>query len=189
MTSSLIRINHGTPCQSLPSLWTWISSGKLLSFTNRGCGAKTSTSSLSSLECMPAELLKMVFDDETLEKQDITALGLCSQTLWQHMRECVESAYRKNAAPWADSEIACVKTYLWDPPESFYKGSMGTIMSRWFNRAFWGGYKQPKDNQQSEWRSTLHAHRITAAIPEPCWVKLEEDVSCSKLFPIPPPNG
>lgn len=48
------------------------------SFTNRGCGAKTSTSSRSSLECMPAELLKMVFDDEILEKQDITALGLCS---------------------------------------------------------------------------------------------------------------
>jgi hypothetical protein len=51
------------------------------SFTNRGCGAKTSTPSLWSLECIPAELLKMVFDDEILEKQDITALGLCSQTL------------------------------------------------------------------------------------------------------------
>lgn len=75
--------------------------GKPFQVRNVSSGAKTSTSSLSSLECMRAELLKMIFDDEILEKQDITALGLCSQTLSQHMLERVESAYRKNAAPCA----------------------------------------------------------------------------------------
>jgi hypothetical protein len=61
----------------------------------------------SRLECMPAELLKMVFGDGTLEKQDVVALGLCSQSLWLHMLRHVESAYRKFAAPWAGIEIAC----------------------------------------------------------------------------------
>jgi hypothetical protein len=166
-----------------------------VSYTKRGSGAKTSTSSLSSLECMPAELLQMIFDDETLEKQDITALGLCSQTLWQHMLERVESAYRKNAAPWADSEIACTGTYLVDLPESFDKDNMALdsvtrkgglasmTMARRFNWAAWAEYKQPKESQQDEWRSALRAHRIAAAIPGSCWVKLEEDVSCGKLFP------
>jgi hypothetical protein len=165
------------------------------SFTKHGCGAKTSTSSLSSLECMPAELLKMVFDDEILEKQDITALGLCSQTLWQHMLERVESEYRKNAAPWADSEIACTGTYLEDLPESFDKDNMALdsvtlkdgpvrrVMARRFNWAAWSEYERPKENQQDEWCSALLTHRITAAIPGSYWVKLEEDVSCSKLFP------
>src|SRR5271155_2067508 len=168
---------------------------QIVSFTKRGSGAKTSTSSLSSLECMPAELLKMIFDDEILEKQDITALGLCSQTLWQHMLECVESAYRKNAAPWADSEIACIGTYLVDLPESFDKDNMALdsvthkggparmVMARRFNWAAWGEYEQPKENQQDEWRSALRTHRITAAIPGSCWVKLEEDMLSSKLFP------
>jgi hypothetical protein len=170
-------------------------------FTNRGRSAKTSTSSLSSLECMPAELLKMIFDDEVLEEQDITALGLCSQTLWRHMLERVESAYRKSAAPWADLEIACTGTYLVDLPESFNKDNMALdsvtsrggrgrmVLARQFNWAAWVEYKRPKDNQQDEWRSALRAHRIAAAIPESCWVKLEEDVSCSKFFPKPTSKG
>jgi hypothetical protein len=170
-------------------------SRQTVSFTNRGYGAKTSASSLSSLECMPSELLKMVFDDDILEKQDITALGLCSQTLWQHMLERVESEYRKNAAPWADFEIACTGTYLEDLPESFDKDNMaldsvtrryglaGTTMARRFNWTAWSEYKRPKESQQDEWHSALRAHHITAAIPGSYWVKLEEDVSCSKLFP------
>jgi hypothetical protein len=174
---------------------------KTASFTNRGYGAKTSTSSLSSLECIPAELLKMIFDDEVLEKRDITALGLCSQTLWQHMLERVESAYRNNAAPWADCEIACTGTYLVDLPESFDKDNMAldsvtsrngqadVPMARQFNWAAWVEYKRPKDNQQDEWRLALRARRIAAAIPESCWAKLEEDVSCSKLFPNPTSKG
>jgi len=134
---------------------------------------------------MPAELLKMVFDDGILKEKDITALGLCSQTLWQNMLERVEGAYRKNAAPWADSEIACTGSYLAvkDLPEPVDKDSMA------FDWAAWQLYERPKESQRDKWRSALHAHRIAAAIPESCWMKLEEDVSCSKLFPNPTSKG
>jgi hypothetical protein len=74
------------------------------------------------------DLLKMVFDDEILEKQDITALGLCPQTLRQYMLERVESAYRKNAA--------CTGTYLVDLPKSFDKGQYGAGLGhpqRWMS--------------------------------------------------------
>ena len=157
-------------------------------------GAKTTASSRSSLEYMPAELLKMVFDDETLEKHDIVALGLCSRSLWQHMLERVESAYRKSAAPWAGTEIACTGTNLTDLPESFekdnlaidlatYKRRRWVMLARRFNWSAWREFKPPKESQLDTWRSALQVHRKTSAIPESCWPRLEDDVSCTKLFP------
>jgi len=34
---------------------------------------------------MPAEMLALVLGDPTLEKQDVIALGLCSELLWLHV--------------------------------------------------------------------------------------------------------
>jgi len=66
-----------------------------------------------------------------------------------------------------------------DLPESFDKDNM-TLDSVTHTggpaRMVMARYKQPKENQQEEWRSALRAHRIAAAIPGSCWVKLEEDV-------------
>jgi hypothetical protein len=118
---------------------------------------KTAAVSRSILECKPAELLKMVFDDEVLEKQDIIALGLCSQSLWQNMLRQVESAYRKFAAPWAGTEIACTGSYLMDLPESFEKDNlaMDSVMdqgepeymgfARRFNWAAWSRFQLPEN--------------------------------------------
>jgi hypothetical protein len=140
----------------------------------------------------------MMFDNEILEKQDITALGLCSQTMWQHMLERVESAYRENPAPWADTGIACIGSNLEDLPKSFDKDNIAPnpvahkdrrAHAEKFRRTAWEEYKQLKENQQGEWCPTLRAHRIAAAIPESYWVKLEEDASCSKLFPNPTSKG
>jgi hypothetical protein len=157
--------------------------------------AKTAAVSRSILECLPAELLKMVFDDEVLEKQDIVALGLCSQIFWQHMLRHVESVYRKFAAPWAGTEIACTGTYLTDLPESFEKDNLAMdtvidknwpaymVLARRFNWAAWSEFQPPPENQQDAWRSALHVHRNTAAIPDSHWPKLEEDILCGNLFP------
>jgi hypothetical protein len=162
--------------------------------------AKTIASSQSNLECMPAELLKMVFDDETLEKRDIVALGLCSRSLWQHMLKHVESAYRKTAAPWAGTEIACTGTYLTDLPESFEKDNLAMdsvtdrggptrmVPARRFNWSAWTEFAQPEDNQQDAWCSALCVHRSAAAIPDSSWPKLEEDILCGNLFPKVFPN-
>ena len=158
------------------------------------CKAKKTTPSESSLECMPAELLKMIFD-ETPEKQDIIALGLCSQSLWQHMLDRVETAYRQSAAPWAGKEIACTGTYLTDLPDSFEKDNLAVdsvtatngpsrmVLARRFDWSAWGEYKQPEEIQQDAWRSALNVHRKASGVPESCWPKLEEDVLCGKLFP------
>lgn len=161
---------------------------------------KTTALSLPSLECMPAELLARVFGDETLEKWDIVALGLCSQSLWQHMLRHVESVYRKSAAPWAGVEIACTGTCLTELPESFERDNLAMdsviskdgpaqmFLARRFNWSAWNEFKQPETNQQDAWRSALHVHRTGAAIPNSRWPKLEEDISCSNLFPQILPN-
>ena len=154
-------------------------------------------SSRSSLECMPAELLKMIFYDEALEKQDVIALGLCSKQLWQHMLQRVENAYRESAAPWAGTEMACIGTWLSDLPESFEKDNLAahsiakqvglgrSFPARMVNWSAWRNYKQAEESPQDAWRSALNGlvRRKTSGVPESCWPRLEAELQCGHLFP------
>lgn len=137
----------------------------------------------------------MIFDDATLEKQDVVALGLCSHILWQHMVERVERAYQMAAAPWASAEIACTGTYLKDLPEPFEKDNlaMNSVLARVeriqmpaarrFNWSAWAEFAEPEENPRDAWRSALYFHRDTADVPDACWPRLEEDILCDYLFP------
>ena len=62
---------------------------------------------LSRLEYLPAELLALVLVDHSLEKADVLAVGLCSQSLWSSVLQHIENECQtRKAAPWADMEIA-----------------------------------------------------------------------------------
>ena len=77
---------------------------------------RNTSESLSPVELLPPELLRMVFSG--LEVSDKVALGLCSQTLWCNFIHELQSFYRANIAPWAGKLIICTGSWLTDvPPE------------------------------------------------------------------------
>ena len=82
------------------------------------------TFQLSKLESLPSELLALILEDSSLEKEDVLALGLASETLWSHVVHHVRQDCLRAATPLAGVEIACVGTHLLDLPDAFRKGDL-----------------------------------------------------------------
>lgn len=79
-----------------------------------GCNV-TPTVQLSPFERLPTELLDMILNDQDLFVGDITALGVCSKTLWQSILAHVHQDCKASAS-WAGTPLVCTGSLLTDLP-------------------------------------------------------------------------
>ena len=156
----------------------------------------------SLLESLPTELLDIILDDEELEKEDIMAVGLASETLWMHALRHVEKQYMSTRAPFAGVEVAVTGTHLRDFPESFdaddmakssvgslniRRGRGGTIMpiARAVNWAALRTYEVVETSLEREWIPACHIHdTATLVISKKCFSGLLDELRsrCSSLY-------
>jgi hypothetical protein len=73
----------------------------------------------SRLENLASELLWIILS--YLDERDTIALGLCSQTLWEHAHSVVQTGHRRVAGMWARTPIICTGTHLRDLPTAIYE--------------------------------------------------------------------
>lgn len=153
----------------------------------------------SKLESMPTELIGMVLGDSELEREDVMAIGLCSDILWLHVLRHIEKDSQKNIAPWAGTELACTGTYLTDLPPSFEKDNLAEssvafstygrmCRARKINYAADKSYTQPAGDPEQAWQSAFDAKiAIMSTIPSTQVKYLKQDLLsvCSRL----PPNS
>lgn len=86
-----------------PSLW------------NRALLARRPSAVPSTLERLPAELIRSIFS--YLDPADVVISGLCSQRLWNHAIGFIrETCRHAGIAPWAGTPLLCVGTYLTELP-------------------------------------------------------------------------
>lgn len=85
---------------------------------------RPATFKLSKLESLPSELLTLILEDPSLDREDVLALGLTSETLWAHVVHHVRQDCLRAATPLAGVEIACTGTYLVDLPDAFRKDDL-----------------------------------------------------------------
>lgn len=76
--------------------------------------------SLSHLEALPAEILAIVINTDSLSRDDVLRLGSSSQTLWSHVERHVREDCRKTAAPWAGTPLIATGDWLRDLPQALY---------------------------------------------------------------------
>jgi hypothetical protein len=133
-------------------------------------------SPLSKLESLPSELLASIIDDAVLEKRDLMALALASETLWEHVLSHVEKECSLAKPSMAGVELACTGTYLIDLPESFAQGELarssveiwrGGYMceARKVNWAAVEGYDAVEETPEEAWRFAWKAHAELASFP------------------------
>ncbi|KAJ9643368.1 hypothetical protein H2199_004047 [Coniosporium tulheliwenetii] len=146
----------------------------------------------SKLESLPTELIASILENSSLERSDIIALGLASETLWLHVLRHVEKDYWLAAAPMAGVEIACTGTYLNDLPESFAKDDLAkrsieirevSVMceARKINWAAIGAYDAVDEDAAEPWLAALKAQdTLTAGIPTSQARKMVVELSSSK---------
>ncbi|KAF2434466.1 hypothetical protein EJ08DRAFT_725382 [Tothia fuscella] len=73
----------------------------------------------SKFETLPFELLDMILSHEDLAREDLISVGVASPNLWPHVLDVVAAHCKKQSAPFAGVEIACVGSSLQDLPPSF----------------------------------------------------------------------
>jgi hypothetical protein len=75
---------------------------------------------LTPLESLPPELLLTIFT--LLQPEELMALGLCSQTLWNHATTYALGGYSrwKNAYSWVNTPLICAGSKLETLPKSMY---------------------------------------------------------------------
>lgn len=81
----------------------------------------SSTTTLSALETLPAELLALILADGTLSKAEVITFGSCSRTLWSHVLRHIQDDCRKAAGPWAGTPLIVTGNWLLDLPESIHR--------------------------------------------------------------------
>ena len=172
------------------------------------CSAHVKTE-LAPLERMPTELLTLIIESDTLEKEDVIALGLSSPSLWQHAVQQVRKACYQIAAPWANTPIACTGTYLTSLPPVFERdnpdpGRSPRIISQitqngirsqfsyidrmcWARKFNWAAVSEHRkaespSHESSAWTRALHKHLATVKVSAPAVRQMEEDISYEQLF-------
>ncbi|SPJ73379.1 uncharacterized protein FTOL_03109 [Fusarium torulosum] len=116
---------------------------------------------LTSLEGLPAELLMAIF--MLLEPGDLIALGLCSQTLWNHAVTYAQGGYFqwKSAYSWVNTPLMCAGSKLNALPKSVYDNGAAAIL----------GELPPWDGPDTEEQTGLNDwyHRVIELYQEmPC---------------------
>lgn len=136
------------------------------------------THTLSRLESLPTELIELILEDPLLEKSDIIALGLTSETLWEHALQHIEKDCSRTQPSMAGIELACTGTYLTDLPESFEKDGLAKSTveihpfgymceARKINRGATSKYQTVNDGPEDLWKDAWKPELIlTAAISE-----------------------
>ena len=76
------------------------------------------------LELLSTELLGMVLSRPELNKVDIIAVGIASDLLATHVLLHIQKEIRAACGSWAGFELACIGTYVTEPPESFIKDDL-----------------------------------------------------------------
>ncbi|KAM0260562.1 hypothetical protein ACHAPA_010248 [Fusarium lateritium] len=78
---------------------------------------------LTQLEKLPAELLLTIFT--LLQPEELMALGLCSETLWNHAITYAQGGYSRwrNAYSWVNTPLICAGSKLDALPKSIYDTS------------------------------------------------------------------
>jgi hypothetical protein len=164
--------------------------------TSRFIGHERNLRSLSGIELLPTELIALILQDPALERSDIIALGLASQTLWLHVLRHVEKECLLVKPPLAGTEITCTGSYLTDLPESFAKNDMilSTLQpwphrymcsARVINRSASRNY-EVLDQEDSEdmWIAAMNVHdTVAAGIPNVTVEKMAAELigMCSAL--------
>jgi hypothetical protein len=124
--------------------------------------SKKRACALSNLESLPSELLASIIDDSVLEKRDLIALALASETLWAHVLSHVEKECSLTRPSMAGVELACTGSYLTDLPESFAKGDLAkSSVELWL-----GGYMC--EARKINW-AALRAYDAVKETPEEAW--------------------
>lgn len=97
-------------------------------------GLKRSATTLSVLESLPTELLRMVTSE--LEIPDKVALGLCSQWLWSNFLRELQAMFAASIAPWAGQIIICTSTWLSDLPPALHAAypELGVQNAKWLQK-------------------------------------------------------
>lgn len=155
---------------------------------------QNNSAKLSPLEKLSNELLDMIIEHLAPKKEDIIALGLSSQLLWQAVLHHIHAGYLKSAAPWAGKKIAFQGSYSMDLADAFNEdGLVESITGKsWFGRMcaarrfFWGHVDEslatPFD-EEAGWLEAARSHQENSEIPEIYWSTIEEKLGCSCLFP------
>lgn len=73
----------------------------------------------STIECLPSEILTMIFQELADSINDVVSLGLCSLNLWQHLLRCVPA--KPTSGRFANTPIISTGTYLTSLPDTMYR--------------------------------------------------------------------
>jgi hypothetical protein len=121
---------------------------------------------LSRLELIPSELIFLILDHLSLDRKDVVALGMTSQTLWSHVLEHVAREGIRVGSSRGGSltgvEIACTGTYLIRLPATFLRGDLAkssveiypggrTCETRKINWAAFCQYDAVLDDPEETW--------------------------------------
>jgi hypothetical protein len=153
------------------------------------CGA------LGAFDILSNEVLDIIIDSMD-DKSDIIALGLSCLGFWPIIHRHILRGYTKTAAPWAGTKIAFQGSYCYDLPKPFLEdGLLERIVPEQLSGRPWGRFRQffyahgnfdrpvgPRDLALA-WREAMNGHKSNLGISSARWEKLQEELSCSGLFP------
>ncbi|KAF2195279.1 hypothetical protein K469DRAFT_757496 [Zopfia rhizophila CBS 207.26] len=113
--------------------WVWSTLTRPAPVQLKDAADLRSITRLSILQSMPNELLDMIFKELIDEKEDLMALGSCSEYLWDLMVRKMHSQYIKSAAPLAGKKIVFQDTWSKDLSKSFEEGRLveSQLPKRW----------------------------------------------------------
>jgi hypothetical protein len=113
------------------------------------------------IESLPAEVLAMILDNESLSKEDVLCFGLAYQNLWPHVLYHIIHDCRKHRGSLTGIEIALTGTWLTDLPESFLEPELTIPDSTWrypypargFNWTAWRSWEGFDKEVEAQWIS------------------------------------
>ena len=149
----------------------------------------------SVLENLPPELLTMIIESPHLDKKDVLALALCSQTLWSIVVDYIK--HREAQELWAGTPLILTGTYLTDFAPAIHnifpdlrvqeaewlkrsrgRGSYGGGMcpARRWN---WGAVSEYEDvtSPKQDWLDSLDALSSTSQVGTTALAHLRQDLN------------
>ena len=108
--------------------YSWDAFEKLAQYARNGKKACSILSDLprsdnnnhgTSLECLPAEIIRMIISDPILHPADVVSLGLTSHLLWTHALAHMASICSKG--PWAETPLVCTGTWTISVPPAIHR--------------------------------------------------------------------
>lgn len=151
--------------------------------------------SLGAFDVLSTEVLDIIVNSME-DKTDIVALGLCCEGFWRIIHRHILRSLTKAAALWAGTKIAFQGSYCYDLPKPFLEdGLLERIVPEEDFWRPWGRFREffyahadfdrPAGPEEVAlaWREAMNGHKDGIKISSARWEKLQDDVSCSEMFP------